>query len=172
MKKKIISILAIAALLLASIAIPCVAETEYDLGASVEVQEYISITITDNGTTGINFGILNPGATDSPELDSLAGSGNATIRITVDAESNANVDLLISGTDFIADDFTVDNAKYSTTIDGTKFDMSTTDATIDGAVDMAPDEYVNIWHWLDVPAAIPAGTYGSTFSYKAIVHTP
>ena len=167
MKKRAISILAIAALLVASVSIPCIAAEDATLPASVTVSEYISITITDNGTAGINFGTLDPGTYDNPEIES--NSVNASLRITVDAESNINVDLQISGTDF-GGTFTVDNAKYSTTIDGTKEAMSTVDTTIVGADDMAPGEYVNIWHWLDVPASLPAGTYGSTFSYKAIKH--
>jgi hypothetical protein len=170
MKKRVFSILAIAALLVASIAIPCVAQDTHDLPASVEVSEYISITITDNGTAGINFGTVNPGTTDNPDINSIAGSGNSTIRITVDAGSNANVDIQISGTDFIATDFTIANAKYSTTIDGTKELMTGSDTLIVGADNLAPGEYIDLWHWLDVPSSIPAGTYGSTFTYKAVAH--
>ena len=168
MKKRAVSILAIAALLVASVSIPCIADEDATLPASVTVSEYISITITDNGTAGINFGTLDPGTYDNLEIDS--NSVNASLRITVDADSNTNVDLQISGTDFIPVSFTVDNAKYSTTIGGTKVAMSTANTTIVGADDMAPGEYVNIWHWLDVPASLSAGTYGSTFSYKAIKH--
>ena len=172
MKKRVISIMAIAALLVASIAVPCVAQDTHNLPASVEVSEYISITITDNGTTGINFGKVNPGTTNNPDVNSIAGSGNSTIRITVEPGSNANVDIQISGTDFIADDFTIDKAKYSTTIDGAKIPMTDADTLIVGADDLAPGEYIDLWHWLDVPASIPAGTYGSTFTYKAVAHTP
>jgi hypothetical protein len=168
MKKRVISIMAIAALLVASIAVPCIADSEYTRTASVEVSEFISITITDNGTAGINFGTVAPGSTDNPDIDSI--TDNATIRITVNSESNTNVDIQIYGTDFIPGTFTIDNAKYSTTIDGTKYAMSTTNTTIIGGDDIAPGEYVDIWHWLDVPSSVPAVSHSSTFSYKAIAN--
>ena len=166
MRKRVISILAIAALLVAAIAVPCVADTDYDVPASVTVALYLSITISDNGTAGLDFGNVNPGSTDNPEANSAA------LSITVDSESNTNVDLQISGTDFDLATFTIDNAKYSTTVDGTKVPMSLVDTDIVGATDMAPGTSIDLWHWLDVPGGVTQGTYGSTFRYSAVVATP
>jgi hypothetical protein len=172
MKKRIISILAIAALLVASIAVPCVAATQEDIPASVTVSEYISITISDTEPEGINFGTLNPGTTDNIEENS--GEFTPSLSITVEPDSNANVNLLISGTDFDDDGghtFAITNAKYSTTHAGTPIPMSDTDTLIVDAENLAPNTTVELWHWLDVPGGITSGDYGSMFSYSAEVYT-
>ena len=165
MKKRVISVLAIAALLLASIAVPCVADTQQDLEASVTVSEYISITIADANSDGINFGTLTPGTDNNTEAAQDAVTPAVTI--TVESDSNTNVDLEISGTDFDVT-FTIDNALYALAYDGTQAAMSTTDTEF--ASDLAPGATQDIWHWLDVPVGVTAGAYGSTFSYKAKVH--
>ncbi len=128
--------------------------------------EYVSITITDTGTTGIHFGSLSCGTTDNPDID--ADDTTPSIIVTVDPGS-VNVDLQIMGTDFDASTFPVSNAKYSLTYAGTKTALNTSYTTF--AIDLAAGNSQNIWHWLDVPASgVASGDYSSIFGYKAIVH--
>ena len=143
MKKRIISILAIAALLVSSIAVPCIAATQQDVTASVTVTELISITVSeDDSNPGINFGIHGPGTTDILEADSA--SDNSTISIKVEPESNTSVNLTISGTDFVPVTFTIDNAKWSTSFGGGQTALSTTDTEF--ATNIDPDTTVELWH--------------------------
>ena len=163
MKKKLVASLIISMLLIVMTAVPVVADEEGSVTASVTVSELISITITDSGTAGINYGTLAPGTNDNLEDD--ANDTTPSITVNVASECNVNVDLQIYGTDF-SGTFTVDNAKYSTTYAGTKYAMSTTNTTF--LSDVAPGSSQDIWHWLDIPSGTTAGMYSSTFSYKAI----
>jgi uncharacterized protein (DUF362 family) len=126
--------------------------------------QYISITISDTGADGIQFGTIEP-ATDN-NIDVSADAVTPSLTITVESDSNANVNLLISGTDFSGPGtITVDNTKYATSYTGTQTALSATDTTF--AYNVAPGGTVDIWHWLDVPGGTSAGIYTSTFTYRA-----
>jgi hypothetical protein len=167
MKRRIIVSLAIALLLIATLALPVAAADEGSVDAFVTVTSYISITITDAGTAGIHFGSLAPGTSDNPDTDAYDIMPSANI--TVDSGSTVSVDLQIRGNDFNASTFPVSNAKYSNTYSGAKTAMSTSYA--DFALDVAPGESAGVWHWLDVPASGVVGDYDSIFSYKAVPHS-
>jgi len=125
--------------------------------------QVISITLTDASPEGIHFGSLNPGSTNNP--DENQSETTPSIVVKVEPETNVNVDLQISGTDF-SGTFTVANAKYSLTYGGDKTSLTTGYATF--ASDVAPGGQQDLWHWLSVPGGTTAGDYESIFSYKAI----
>ena len=82
MKKRTIFTFLIALLLVAVLALPATAAVEQTVPASVTITEHISITITDSGTAGVNFGSLEPGAINAPDTD----SNDTTPTITVNVE--------------------------------------------------------------------------------------
>lgn len=165
MKIKLLAIVAIILLLVNTFTLPAMAVVESTVTASVTVTEFISVTIEDSDPTGIHFGSLAPGTSNN--LDTDADANTPSITATVDQGSNANVDLQIKGEDFSAT-FTVDNAKYSSTYNGTKTGLSTSYVTF--ASNKEAGESEKLWHWLDVPSGVAAGDYSSSFSYKAIAH--
>ena len=166
MKKRVISILAIAALLVASIAIPCIAADEQNIGASVEVTEFIDISISDTGDDGIQFGSWASGSDNVS--DESQGIGIPSVTITVNPTTNTNIDLLIAGTDFSDGIHTIpiSNVYYSDDNDGVQIAMSTANSTIKSGV--VSDSTVGIWHWLDIPDDAAAGSYSTTFTYSAV----
>ncbi len=83
MKKVLIS-LGLAMVLVMAVVAPVMA-LEGTQTASVTVDSYISSTITDAGSAGMNFGSLNPGTSDNAEIDQ---NGIGAINITVAAETN------------------------------------------------------------------------------------
>jgi hypothetical protein len=160
MKKRLILSLAIALLMIGTLALPAIAATAPPVTASVHVNSTISITIIDAPTDGIHFGNLDPGTTDNPDLD----ASDTTPSIIVENSGNEPADVQISGTDF-GTGFDVTNAKYSLTYAGAKVAMSTSNATVQS---LAAGANVTIWHWLDVPSGVAAGDYSSTFSYQTV----
>jgi len=61
--------------------------------ASITIKTLISATLTDYGSTGINFGAADPSATDVPD-DGHNGVTNGAIRVVIESETNvATVDL-------------------------------------------------------------------------------
>jgi uncharacterized protein (DUF362 family) len=121
----------------------------------------ISVTITDNGATGLNFGNLSPGDVKQHE------AASPSITITTAPESS-NVEVYLKGTDFTgAGTFSVANAFYNNSNNSsTALAMSTSyDAT--AWQTLTPGATLNIYHWLSIPALAPDGNYSSTFTYKA-----
>ena len=165
MKRRLIFTLALALLLVATLALPAIAATEQEVPASVTVSQFMSITITDAGTGGIHFGSLSTGTSNNPDTD----SNNVTPSITVGVDTGSvNVDLKIKGTDF-GTGFAVTNAKYSLTYADAKVALSTTYTAF--ATDVPATGAATLWHWLDVPVSgVAAGAYSSNFSYQAVAH--
>ena len=112
MKKLLISV-SLALMLVSIMAIPAMA-AEQSVGASVEVNEVISATITDNGDTGLIFGSMSQSETDKAEA---AQNGVGAVTIVVAAETNVNCDIEVKATDFTGTGSTlaITNAKYGTT---------------------------------------------------------
>jgi hypothetical protein len=99
MRKTLGTILALkAALTLVAItALPVMAADYQDVSASVTVNAFISVTLTDNGAAGLDFSSLNPGAVKQPEA---AMPTNPSVTLEAAAENNADTDITIWGTDF------------------------------------------------------------------------
>ncbi len=132
--------------------------------ASVTVNAFKSVTISDPDPEGLSFGSLNPGA------DKVAEADAPSITITAAAENNGDVVVTIKGTDFSDDGtptpitFPVTNAFWKTSNDPvTAIAMTTTDATV---ATLGAGDSVSIYHWLSVPDEQTAATYESTFTYS------
>ena len=105
MKKVLISLGLAMVLVVAMTAPVMAAASEESETASVTVNAYISSTITDAGSAGINFGSLNPGTSDNPEAaQSVAGvlaTGTATgadsATVLVDSAATFIADGVVAG---------------------------------------------------------------------------
>ncbi len=117
----------------------------------------ISVTIIDNGDTGLSFGNLSPGAVKRPEAESPS--------ITIKNDGSANVTVSLMGTNFTgAGAIDINNAFYNDTDDsGTALEMST---SYTPWKTLNPGDSLNIYHWLTVPGVTPPGTFSSNFTYK------
>ena len=162
MKKMLIS-LAVVLVLVAVMVAPAMA-IEEGKTASVTVNEYVSVTLTDNGDAGLAFGSLDPGVVKQAE------AAAPSITITTASENNKDVDVFLKGTNFSdggTNSFAISNAYYL-------------DADTSGSALEMPENYagsawrtlgagatLNIYHWLSVPAEQAAASYTSTFTYKA-----
>ena len=151
MKKLLIS-LAVVGVLVGLMAAPVMAEDVGEVGktASVTVNAYKSVTVTDNGSPGLDFGSLTPGTEDEPE----AASPSLTIAAAV--ENNGNVAVSIS--------FDIENATWNTSDEtGSDQDMLETYAPV-GTLPASTS--LSIYHWLSIPGGQAAASYTSTFTYK------
>jgi hypothetical protein len=163
MKMRLMTSLAIAIFLIATLTLPAAADVLGTSNATVTVNSDISVTIIDGGASNIVFGALDAGTTDNP--DTTANASVPSIRLSVSGTSV--VDLQVSGTNF-GTGFTVSNAKFNTTYSTTGTTaMSTSPVQI--ADEVNPGTNVDVWFWLDVPASgVIAGSYSSTFTFEAI----
>lgn len=155
MKKIIVSVV-LSLMLLAVFAIPVAAD---DIPASVTVNSFSSVTITDNGDSGLLFGSQNPGTVKTPE------AGSPSITITAASENNQTVTIVVSGVNFAdgGNSIPIANAFWNASDNsGTATAMSTTPTTV-GTLDAG--QSLNIYHWLTIPASQAAGDYTSTFTY-------
>ena len=166
--KKLLIALGLAGIMTMVMAAPAMAAETQDASASVTVNTYISITIADEGSNGIAFGSLDPGATNQGDADQL--DGTPSVVISTGSENNVNVDLQISGTNFTkgGDSFNINNASYSGTFAGSKTALSGTDTDIVHGTNVAAGQDVDMYQWLTVPASTPPGTYSSTWTYTCV----
>jgi hypothetical protein len=160
LKRILISIL-VAVLLVAVVALPAVAaEEEASTTASVSVGEIVNITLTG----GINFGSVTPPVVD---LEPTGQSdGNPAITITVESDTNVNVDISIMGA-LTSGSLALTNWKYSVTYASTKNSIPDTYAIV--YTDVGDGDY-SFYHWIDVPAGTPSGSHQISVSYKAETH--
>ena len=160
--KKVLTSLALVLMLVAVMAVPAMAAEEVTLPASVSVDQLISITLTDAGTSGINFGSVTPPITGVGDTDQ--SDGTPAVGVKVESETNVNVDLGIKGAATGA--LALSNWKYSTTFAGTKTSLPVSYAAFD--TDVTPGTSSPVYHWVDVPSGTASGSQGCTVSYKAI----
>jgi hypothetical protein len=162
MKMKLMTSLAIALVLIATLSLPAVALTEGSSEASLNILSLISITIEDTSPAGIHFGDVNLGANDIIDKD----ANSTTPSIIIRNDGSDNVTVQIKGTDF-GTGFPVTYASYATSYGGAQTPMSITYTTF--KTDLIPGDFVSLWHYLDVPdTGVAAGEYSSTFNYKTI----
>jgi hypothetical protein len=169
MKKRNLFISLACALVLVAIMAAPVMAVEGTETASVTINTYISATITDAGDPGINFGALNPGATNSPEA---AQDGTGAINITVAAETNVACKIGIKGSGDFSDGGTNSFALGSATWDTDNLPAGATAMTTSYAqigTDTTPgtERSQEVWHWISIPAGQTAASYTATFYYKA-----
>ena len=156
-------------MLITMMTVPVIAATTQDVTASVTVSSVINATITDNPGTGLNFGSLSKGATDTPETAQTESVGAVTIVVHSDTSVNCNIK--VKATDFTATSpvatLPITNAKYGTSNSGTKtaFAAANTYYTLGSHTVGASDTTVQAYHWLSIPSNQVAGSYQSTFTY-------
>lgn len=139
-------------------------EVEQATTASVTVNEYISVTLSN---APILFGSLNPGV-----VDQTANVGNGyPMTVQVDSVTNVVTNLSLRGTDFTgAGTFGVGNLSFSNSSSAaTATDMATTYAgpAIYSNFDAipaplgGPAQTRDVYFWIDVPSGQTAGAYAS-----------
>jgi hypothetical protein len=168
MKTRLILSLAVALMLIATLALPAVALDYGEQDAYVHINSSISITVTDAAVaeSGIDFGDVNPGDPDVEDtgIDATTPSAN----VTVESGTTVDVDLSVRGTDFGSSGLTIGSVKFNITFDpssGTT-QMGTSDQVFANSV--SPGDTESIWFWLDVPSTgVTAGSYQSTFTFTA-----
>jgi hypothetical protein len=164
--KKLIISITLSLMLVAVLAAPAIADDNDDAGveASVTVNEVVSISLTDAGDSGIDFGSVD---TATANISDIAQSdGVPAIQVVVEPETNVNVDIAVKG--FIASgDLTLENWKYSLTYAGTKASLPAVWSTAD--YENVGDGSYDFYHWLDVPADTTAGLKECYVYYKAVV---
>ena len=165
MKRLLIS-LTLALMLMAIMAVPAMA-AEDSLSASVTVNEVISVTISDAGSNGVQFGSLDPGTSDSPDIDqSTDNSDTPAVTVAINVGTNVAVDVSLKGTDFDATVPITGGSWAEETYDAAKSYMTTSYQVVAG--NLAPGQSVELWHFLTVPAGAAAGTFSSTYTYQTL----
>lgn len=144
-----------------------VAPTEDTVQANVVVNAFISISLTDHGATGLNFGGVDPATTGTPDIDQNILTGAVTV--TNEITSNSNIDIATKGNDFNSsggiDWFAVENLGYYSDTNAAAAIPLTNDY-INFYNEVAPNNSVDFWFFLDVPPTQQADTYSSTVSFR------
>jgi hypothetical protein len=148
-------------MLMAVMVMPAMAEVEQQATASVSVDEFISITLSDEGTSGINFGSVDPDGSTYGDLDQ--SDGTPAIEVVVGGETNVSVDIGIKGE--TAGALALTNWKYSETFGGAKTSLPAAYAAVYTAEGVGSYDF---YHWVTVPNATASGTYNATVYYKAV----
>ena len=160
--KRVLTSLALVLMLVAVMAAPAMA-VEESKPASVTVNSLVSVTITDHGDAGLQFGSLDRGTVKAAEANTPA------ITIVAGSENNVDVEVFIKGTDFSAGTHTIaiGNAFYHDSDDSDAATAMATDYPGTAWKTVAPGASLDIYHWLSIPSDTWAGDYTSTFTFKA-----
>jgi spore coat protein U-like protein len=161
MNKILVSIL-VALMLVAVMALPAIAaEEEASTTASVSVGEIVNITLAGS----INFGSVTPPVTDQGANGQT--DTNPAITITVESDTNVNVDISIMGA-LTSGTLALSNWKYSGTYAGSKISIP---ASYSEVYDNVGDGVYAFFHWIDVPMGTTSGNHQISVSYKAETHS-
>jgi|SRR3989338_9469448 len=152
-------------LVLANFAIGATSE-EAGASASVTVNTFVDITITDRGAGGINFGGLDPGTIDNKEV---AQNGLGAINFSVELTTNKNpINVKLRGNNFNeTGGSTIGISNVAADDDNTLVSGNITLSTAYKILKtLAPGEDTEIYYFLDVPAVQKAASYSSTFYFQ------
>ena len=160
MKRILISVLMVL-MLVAIFALPAMAaEEETSTPASVTVSEFVNITLAGS----IGFGTIAPPVT-VPQGTTGQTDGSPAITITVESETNVDVDIGIKGA-ITTGDLALSNWLYSTLFD--KSDIAgLTVSYAEIYTDAGADVY-DFYHWITLPGGTTAGSHTVSVSYKAV----
>ena len=139
---------------------------EAGASASVTVNTFVDITITDRGAGGINFGSKDPGTLDNPEA---AQNGLGAVNFSVEKTTNKDpINVKLRGNNF--------NETGGSTIAISKAIADDDNSLVSGNITLAttytllktlsPDTSTEIYYFLDVPTAQKAASYSSTFYFQ------
>lgn len=124
-----------------------------------------AIVLMDLNFSVIEFGPLEPGATDRP----AQGNADRSYNITFDDDSIAVDGLWVTATPLTSvldASYTIGPSNITTEADpGTTENLSATYTRI--GTNIAPGTTVSTRHWLDVPLGMTAGAYNGTLTFKA-----
>jgi len=175
--KIFLTIAAIMSLVLMSFSVYGALFEEASASASVTVNSFVDISLTDAGAAGFAFGSDDPGTSNNKEAAQTDGVASVLSAATVTREATSNVDVFIrlKGEDFTTggDTIAVSNVKYDDDgehTEGSETNLPVTDmtTTYPGSAyttltSASPD--LKVWFWLDIPSGQAAGSYTSTFSF-------
>lgn len=152
---------------------------EQDVGATVAVNEFLSVTLSDPvAPVDVAFGPLDQGDLDKPDLEQSVG--RPAITMTNDPVSNVDVNIDVKGTDFSSASTGATIAVGAVTYDdddipSESVEMPNVEATLLTTYPgtpyysgVTPSNSVGFWFFMDVPTPQKAATdYTSTFTFRA-----
>lgn len=135
--------------------------------ASVTVKTYISMTISDTNSDGVQFGAVDPNSNNNPDVaQSTTDSTVPSVTLTAGSENNATI--TVEGKLNAAWSGTWATADTSYGLDF--YDDSETSYTTDYATlksGVAASGTAKLWHFIDIPAGAAAGTQQNTIYFQA-----
>lgn len=151
---------------------------EQSATASVDVNELISITLSDPaGAVEVDFGAKNPGTNNNPDLEQTVSAG--AIKVANDAVSNVDINVSVKGTDFASASTGASILSSKVTYDDDSaasqgVETGKTETTLLNVysaspyyTNVVPSSAVDFWFFLDVPSGQKAAAdYISTFTFK------
>ncbi len=157
------------------------AVTVQNVTSRVVIENYFSISASNNLSSGIDFGTIQQLPTDDANGTgnyNWTDSNNRTeYSIAVSTDSNVNVDFCIKangnlntsgGQEILLGNETwndsITNNYTHPNLPGTSF----TTSYVKGSTNVAPGNSNYYRFWLDIPAATQAGTYNNTVSFKGV----
>ncbi len=160
--KKLISSIVIALSLVAVMATPAMAADEQSVPATLAVNTFINITLVDAGSSGINFGSVDPGATSVGDVDQTTTT--PAIQVCVAMDTNVLVDIWVKAAVDVSLDVT--HWQCSTTYTAEKIALSPNYSSVYTAAERGDNKA--FYHWIDIPEGTMGGSYAGTVYYKAV----
>ncbi|MCL5108353.1 MAG: hypothetical protein M1401_05745 [Chloroflexi bacterium] len=169
--RKVLTGLTLAAVMLASSVAPALAQTPValpqTLTATVNVNSVVSVTLTDYGIAGLNFGNATPGVKVG---DAGQDTAHGAVTLEVRPETTADCYLKIAGSaNFIgpgAYSFPITALGWTKSSGGGTTAVTNTPVNL-AAVASADAKIVEVWHYLTVPQNTRAGEYTASVTYSA-----
>jgi hypothetical protein len=128
----------------------------------------VDLTVTDYGSPGINFGSLDSGMVNQPEV--AQGSGNGAVKLVIGNDTNINISVQLRGTDFTSggNSIAVTNVKYNNTNSTSGASTLTASYVTWYSVSAYTSNTTQCYYWISVPSGQTAGNYTATFYYQAV----
>ncbi len=156
-------LLTLAALLV--VAMPLAAWLVVEVPQPVYADDIISITLSDPGSDGIDFGEVDPGSENVGDV--LQDDGVPAVTVTVAPETDVAVDIGIMGT-VTSGDLELSNWKYSQDFEKTTIASLTGSPHVAVYTNKVANDICAFYHWITVPAGTTAGEHTVQVSYKAV----
>jgi cysteine-rich repeat protein len=164
-------------LLFSLVLVGIVMAVETPITATVTINEFIDVTLTDRGPAGFDFGNIDPNTINNKEAAQTDGAASVlpAVEVTNEATSNVDAEISLKGTDFTgAGTIAVTNVAYD---DDGAVDEGTDSGTLpqndltstypgSAYATLSPGSSVDIWFWFDAPGSQTAGSYSSTFTFQ------
>ena len=168
MRKKIRNIITVFCLVLALISVrtvPAIAGAEEgSLPVVIEVNAVYSVTIEDQGISGIIFDKLVPGIIDQPEVNQ---DGTGAVAVINGIENNVSSDIKIKADPFQDGSaiMPIENVKWGLINDIAESLIMNSAYVRVGILEGGTT--MDLYFWLSVPEDQPPGTYNTTFYFQS-----